>query len=226
MPVKLPHPAVDYRKFRPHLINQEEYRHVPYLLFWPIFGLRYLLLERVLIPVRYHEVSCALDARIPFQEGFLIPYVIWYIFIVGIHLYTFLYDIESFRWYSKFMITAFSISTLIFILHPTCQNLRPVVFPRDNFLTDAVRLLYTVDTNTNVCPSEHVIGSIAAFLAVLHTKSLRKPSTVLFFGVMAFFTSIATVFLKQHSLVDVLAALPVCVICYWICYGKADTTVK
>ena len=200
------------------MLRQPEYSHIPYLLFWPVFGLRYLLLERFLIPEQYQEVSCALDALIPFHEGFLIPYVLWYIFIIGIHVYTFLYDVPSFRQYSRFMITAFSLSTLTFILFPTCQNLRPAVFPRDNFLTDLVKLLYTLDTNTNVCPSEHVIGSIAAFLAVRRTKSLRKFTA--FFGVIAFFTSIATVFLKQHSCVDVLAALAVCGITYLICFGS------
>lgn len=166
---------MDYRAFRLHKIHQEEYRHIPYLLFWPVFGLRYLLIERVLIPDHYHAVSNALDAMIPFQEAFLIPYVLWYLFIIGIHCYTFLYDIPAFRWYSQYLIAAFSISTLIFLLFPTCQNLRPVEFPRDNLLTHFVQLIYRADTNTNVCPSEHVIGSIAAFLAVLHTKSLRKP---------------------------------------------------
>lgn len=188
-----------------------------YFLFWPIIGLRYLLLERVLIPAQYHEVSCTLDRFIPFQEVFLIPYVLWYAFLIGVHVYTFLYDTPSFRWYTRFLITAFSISTLVFILCPTCQNLRPAVFPRDNFLTEGVKLLYAADTNTNVCPSEHVIGSIAAFLAVRNTRSLQKPGLTVFFGILAFFTSIATVFLKQHSAVDVLAALPVCGIAFLLC---------
>ena len=151
-------------------------------------------------------VHTPLDDRIPFHEGFLIPYLIWYVFIIGIHLYTFFNDMASFKRYSRFMITAFSISTLTFILFPTCQNLRPAEFPRDNLLTDIVGFLYLADTNTNVCPSEHVIGSIAAFLAAVNTKSLRKPGTIAALAVTAFFTSIATVFLKQHSMVDVFAA--------------------
>lgn len=222
----LPTPAFDYRNFRLRRINEEQYKHLWYLLFWPCLGLRYVLIERFIIPQQYFEVHCALDDVIPFCEYFLIPYVMWYILIVGVHLYTMLYDVEAFKRYSKYLIVAFSFSTLTFLLIPTCQNLRPEVFPRDNFLTDVVKLLYTIDTNTNVCPSEHVIGSVAAFLAVCHTKSLRKPKVIGVFALVAFFTSIATVFLKQHSAVDVIAALPVCAAAYLLCYGKRNRNMK
>lgn len=207
MPVKLP-PAVHRR-------------NIPYLLFWPIFGLRYILLEYVFIAQEYHEVSCPLDALLPFQEVFLIPYALWYFLIVGVHLYTFFYDGVSFRRYTKFLLGAFSVSTLIFILYPTCQNLRPAVFPRENLLTEGVELLYRTDTNTNVCPSEHVIGAFGAYTAARNTASLRKPGLQLLIGTAAFLSAVATVFLKQHSVVDVLAALPVCAVFYWLCYGKA-----
>ena len=221
--MKLPAMAADYRNLKLSKIHQPEYRHILYLLFWPALVLRYILIERFLIPGQYHEVSCAVDALIPFQEIFVIPYVAWYLFIFGMHLYTCLYDIRAFKWYSKYLLVCFSLSTLTFLLFPTCQNLRPAAFPRNNFLTDIVGLLYALDTNTNVCPSEHVIGSIAAFLAARHTQSLRKPGLTITFAVVAFFTSIATVFLKQHSIVDVLAALPICCFVYWICSKKRDT---
>ena len=40
----------------------------------------------------------------------------------------------------------------VYIIFPNRQDLRPLVFPRDNLLTKGVALLYSVDTNTNVCP--------------------------------------------------------------------------
>lgn len=214
----LPTLAADYRNFRLSRINEAEFRHAWYLLFWPLLGLRYILIERFVIPDQYFEVHCFLDDWIPFHEGFILPYVMWYLLIFGMHVYTFLYDIGAFKRYSRYLIVAFSLSTTIFLLFPTCQNLRPEVLPRDNALSRVVSLLYFVDTNTNVCPSEHVIGSVAAFLASRNTPSLRKPGISVILAVVAFFTSIATVFLKQHSVVDVLVALPVCAAAYGICY--------
>lgn len=60
-------------------------REYEYLLFGPVFGLRYLL-ENVHPACYYHPVHCRLDERIPFLEAFMIPYAAWYLYIVGMHL--------------------------------------------------------------------------------------------------------------------------------------------
>lgn len=187
-----------------------ERRHPEYLLFWPAFGLRYLLVEYCVPVDFYHSVHCALDDRIPFLEIFIIPYLFWHISIIGMHLWLYFHDSTVYRQYTRYLMVSMGISTAAFILYPTCQNLRPEVFPRDNLLTDAVRFLYRVDTNTNVCPSEHVIGSVGFLLAACHSEKLRVPKKRGLFTVAAVLTAVATVFLKQHSLVDVAMALPVC----------------
>ena len=191
-----------------------EKRHFLYLLFWPAFGLRYLFIEQY-SPVRgYYPISCPMDEWIPFQEGFIIPYFLWHTCIIGMHLWLCFRDIPTFRRYSHYLIVSMSISTAIFLLFPTCQNLRPDGFPRNNLLTKAVQLLYRMDTNTNVCPSEHVIGAVGFFMAALHSEKLRQPNRIVWIGTAAFLTAIATVFLKQHSVVDVAAAIPVCAVGY------------
>ena len=182
-----------------------------YLLFWPIFALRYFLVEHWNPAAGYHPVYCRADDRIPFLEVFLIPYFLWYFCIVGVHLWLYCRNDPGFRMYSRYLMITMSISTAVFLLYPTCQQLRPAVFPRNNLMTDAVELLYRMDTNTNVCPSEHVIGSAGFFLAVCYGEGTgnchKLPAAV-----AAVLTGSATVFLKQHSLVDVLAAIPVCII--------------
>ena len=194
-----------------------------YLLFWPIFCLRYLLIETCHPAAYYHPVHCILDDRIPFMEGFLIPYFLWYFCIMGIHLWLYLRGDPAFRQYSRYLMVSMSISTAAFLLYPTCQNLRPQVFPRDNGLTELIQLLYRMDTSTNVCPSEHVIGSIGFFLAAAYSADLRHFLPGI--GLLAFLTASATVFLKQHSLVDVLAAVPVCMAAWYIgfCRKPAST---
>lgn len=220
--MKFPKPAVDYRNFRLSKINRKEYRHLWFLLFWPIYIGRYLLAENLNPAAVYHPIHCALDDIIPFQEGFLIFYALWYVFIAGMHLYTLLYDVDSFKRYSKFLLISTTISTVIFFVFPSCQNLRPAEFPRDNVLTKIVGLLYTIDTNTNVFPSEHAIGSLAVLAAAIHTKSLRSPGKLTVIALLAVLISLSTVFLKQHSFLDVLAALPICAVAYWICYGRKN----
>lgn len=211
-------PTVDYSGFRLNQINYEEYKHFKYWLFWPILGLRYVFVERVLTADRYFEVYHPVDDLIPFREEFIIPYAFWYLFMFGMQLYLFLHDVDGFKRYSKCLCVAMSMSTVIFILFPTCQNLRPTVYPRDNLLTDVVRILHTVDTNTNVCPSEHVIGSVAVVFAAAHTKRFKNLKSMTVFAAMAAVICLSTLFLKQHSVLDVVAALPICMIAYWIVY--------
>lgn len=211
---------MDLKNFRLKRINEPQYRHMWFLLFWPIFGLRYLLIENWNPAGEYHLIHCLLDDMIPFQELFLIPYALWFVGIIGLHLYTLVYDVESFRKYTKFLIISMTTSSVIFILYPSYQQLRPAVFPRDNILTDIVGLLYLTDTNTNVFPSEHAIGALAVFCASLHTRGLHSPWKTTVIGIMTVLICLSTVFLKQHSILDVIAALPICMIAYIACYGK------
>jgi len=218
--------AADYRNFRLRKLNQPEYRHMWLLLFWPAFICKYILIENLNPAAEYHVVECLLDRIIPFNEFFLIPYGMWYVMIAGMHLYTLLYDVEAFKRYSKFLIVSMSISTLIFLVYPSCQNLRPEVFPRDNVLTDIVALIYGLDTSTNVFPSEHAIGALAVLAAAANTRSLRTPGRLCLIGIAAALVCVSTVFLKQHSALDVLAALPVCAAAYCICYPKKEKREK
>lgn len=194
-------------------------KNLLYLLFWPIFVARYLLLENLNPAARYIPIHCALDDLIPFHEGFLIPYVFWYVFIAGMHLYTLCCDTDTFRKYSKFLIVSISLSTVIFLAFPSCQNLRPAAFPRDNFLTDMVAFLYSVDTNTNVLPSEHVIGAIAVMLASWHCKAINQYHRIAI-SVIAVLISLSTAFMKQHSVLDIFAALPICLIAYFLSFPR------
>lgn len=217
---KLPAPCVDYRQFRLRRLNTPEYRHLWFLLFWPIYWLRYPLIEAINPPERCFPISCAVDDMIPFCEYFLIAYGLWMVFMLATAAYTLRYDVASFVKYSKFLIVSFSISTMIYLIWPTCQNLRPETFPRDNLFTKIVGYMYAVDTNTNVCPSEHVIGSLAFLIAAIHTKSLRTPGKITIIAIASILISFSTVFLKQHSFVDVIAAIPVCIVAYMVVYVR------
>ena len=183
-----------------------------YLLFWPLFGIRYYLIEHFHPAQSYHVMYCALDDRIPFLEGFVIPYLMWHVYIIGTHLYCYFRDREAFRFYSRYLIVSITISTVIFLLYPSCQELRPEVYPRENLLTGLVAWLHSFDTNTNVCPSEHMIGSVGAWLALRRCRNWKGSPRLAGALILSVLTALATVFLKQHSVIDLMAAVPVCIL--------------
>ena len=213
----IPTPTVDYRNFRLRRINEPQYRHLWWLLFFPIYWLRYPLIECLNPAAQYYPIYCTLDDVIPFCEWFIIPYMLWMVSMVVLCLYLVLYDVDSFKGYMKFLTVSMSISTVIFLIYPSCQNLRPAEFPRENLLTKLVSFLYSADTNTNVFPSEHAIGAIAVWLAAIRTKGLRSPGKITAITILMLLVCFSTVFLKQHSILDVAAAAPVCIIAWLIC---------
>ncbi len=211
---------VDYRKFRFSKLNTPEFSHLKYLIFWPIFGIAFLTLERLWIRDYYFPMYCPLDDAIPFCEYFVFFYLLWFVALVGMLVYSALLDVRSFRKMMQFIIITYSAATVIYILFPNCQELRPEVFPRDNLLTRFMAGFYQFDTNTNVCPSLHVIGAAAAMFCGWHSKHFHSLGWRIVFGVCALLISLSTVFLKQHSVLDILAAVPICLIAYFIVYKR------
>lgn len=196
----------DYRALRLHNLTDPDYRHILLLLYWPVHGLIFFLLERGGFARQYYTVECALDRIIPFNEWFFIPYFFWFVYLIGGLCFTFFYDVRSFRRMMYFIILTYGATLVIYILWPTQQLLRPDAFARDNILTRLAAWVYQFDTNTNVCPSMHVLGSMAVSFGMWDCGHFQKPVWRTVFGVLSALISVSTLFVKQHSIIDVIAA--------------------
>ena len=206
-----------YRGIRPNNLATPPYRHVLLLIFWIVFGTLFYLLELV-IPMDFHAVSSSLDAAIPFCEYFMPAYLYWFPFLIGTLAYTLLFNIEAFKREMYFIMITYTVTLIFYFIYPTKQELRPLTFERENFLVEIVRRFYAFDTNTNVCPSLHVLGSFAAGFAGIQSRRFANWWGRLLMMGSAVLVSASVVFVKQHSIVDVIAALPVVLIGYIIVY--------
>lgn len=208
----------DLRNFRFSRLNTPEYSHLRLLLYWPVYGLLFSFVERGYNPGGYIVMHCALDDYIPFCEFFLIPYLFWFAYLAGSVAYTLFFDVDSFKKEMKFIMLTYSFTILVYFICPTCQNLRPAEFARDNVLTRFIAGFYAFDTNTNVCPSLHVIGSFAAMFGLWNAPRFKScPCRAANITACALIC-LSTLFMKQHSVLDVLVALPVCVIGYILAF--------
>lgn len=210
-----------YKDLRWNNLTTKKYRHLLLVLYWPVYGLMFLFLERILpmlVNVEYHEIYCTLDQYIPFCEWFTIPYYYWFIFLIGFGAYWLLYDPPMFGDWMWNVILMYSATVVIYLVYPNMQALRPTEFPRDNLLVDVVKYLYDFDTNTNVCPSIHVLGSFTVCFTGLHSKQFKGFWWKFFFIVSTVLISISTVFLKQHSLWDLIFAVVVGALDYIVLY--------
>lgn len=209
--------VVDYRSFRLSKINEPQFAHLKLLFGWVVYFVCYLLTENIISAQTCFSVHCVLDDWIPFNEWFIIPYVGWY-FLIGYSLiYALLFDVKGFKGLQIFIIVVQLIATIIYVIFPSRQDLRPEVFPRNNFLTETVRVLYHVDTNTGVCPSLHVAISIgmASFWVKSRSASNITKCLIVLCAILICFS---TVFVKQHSVLDCIAAVPVCLVAETIAF--------
>ena len=212
-------PVVDYRTFRLNKINEPQFAHLKLLLSWVVYFALYFLTENLIPAEKCQPVHMWLDDVIPFHEVFLIPYVFWYFLIVFSLGYFLLYHVDSFKRLQTYIIVTQLTAMAIYILFPSRQDLRPAIFPRDNFLTNCIRILYAFDTNTGVCPSLPVAYSIG--IASVWTK--EKGASIWwksFVVVAVILICLSTMFIKQHSAVDFFAALPVCLLAEFIVYHR------
>lgn len=213
-------PVVDYRQFRLKRINEPQYAHLKYLLGWVGYFVMYFLTENLIPAESCYPVHCWLDDVIPFCELFVIPYVFWYLLVVISLGYFVLYDTKSFRRLMTFIIVTQVVAMAIYVLFPSRQDLRPETFERDNLLTRLMGLIYAFDTSTGVCPSLHVAYSIGIASAWLKCGEVKWPWKAAVTAV-SLLICISVAFVKQHSVVDIFAALPLCVLAEVIAFGKS-----
>lgn len=212
-------PVVDYREFRLSRINDPKFSHLKLLSGWIGYFILYFLTENLIPVENCYPVHCRLDDVIPFCEWFIIPYVLWYLLIVGSLLYFLLYNVENFKNLQTYIIITQVAAMAVYILFPNRQDLRPEVFPRDNLLARLVGLIYFLDTNTGVCPSLHVAYSIGIASTWMREKSVSKPWKA-FIAAFAALICISVAFVKQHSVVDIFAAIPVCLLAEWLVFYR------
>ena len=211
---------IDYRQFRLSRIKEPQFAHVKLWLTWLIYFALYFLTENLIPAEKCHVIHCLLDDIIPFNEFFLIFYAGWYALVVGSLLYYFLYDPRRFRELDLYIFITQMVATACYILYPSRQDLRPEVFPRENFFTWILGLIYTFDTNTGVCPSLHVAYSLAITSVMSKDEHLKWP-VKLSVTVFSILVCLSTAFVKQHSVVDIFAALPVVLLGELLIYGSS-----
>lgn len=206
---------MNWKDFSLKKINTPEYRHLWLLTFWIIYLIVFQALEhRVLPDSRYHFIHCRLDDIIPFSEYFVVPYLYWFIYMIGMSVYCVFFDRECFIYYMKLIMITSTVACIAYYVYPTALNLRPAVFAHDNVFTKVVGMIYGFDTSTNVCPSMHVTGTLSTLFASYRAKHMRGKGVRAFMIISALAICTSTVFMKQHSFIDVVWGVIVAVGAY------------
>ena len=204
----------------------ERYKHAIPLFIYAIIYLSWFGYLEKTVKRPANLIHMNLDDKIPFCEVFIVPYLLWFVYISAVVLYFFFKDKQDYYRACTFLFTGMTVFLVVSTLWPNGHHLRPAVMPRDNIFSTMVAMLYKTDTPTNLWPSIHVYNSLGAHFAVFRNEKLhRKP--VVHIGSLVLCVSIilSTMFLKQHSVFDVLTAFIMAAVMYIVVYGFDIVTI-
>ena len=153
----------------------------------------------------YHIVHLPIDDKIPFLPIFIIPYTIWFAYIPGMMILTFFKSKKAFLRQQYAFYLGVGISCLIFLIYPTMIDFRPDA-AGDGFLLWLTRIVYSGDVPpTNVFPSLHCYEALSVHLTTFTVGPFKdKTLPRILSAVLVVLICLATVFVKQHSVIDVL----------------------
>ena len=184
-----------------------KYNHIWTLLYIVFYMPWFMWLEKT-VTTDFHLVSMPIDYKIPFCEYFIIPYLLWFTYIAAVYVWMFLHDRKQFFRYISFIYTGMTLFLIISTIYPNGHLLRPLEFDRDNIFIKLVCFIYWADTSTNILPSIHVFNSIGAHMAVMHSPELlQKKWTVRLSRILCVSIILSTMFIKQHSCIDVILGI-------------------
>lgn len=191
--------------------------HLPYALILPLYLAMYMLAEQLVVD-EYWVSWIPLDNHIPFCKWFVLPYVSWYAFMILPGILLMLKNGESFKKYMLYVAAGFFSALIFCLIFPNGQDLRPPQLSDDHFCDRLLMAIYSADTNTNVCPSMHVIGSLGVVFAAWHNFRGRLHPLRWLTLLHALVICASTVLVKQHSILDVFIGIPWALICGWLVY--------
>lgn len=154
----------------------------------------------------YHVIHTWLDDQIPFCEYFIIPYTLWFAYLVAAVCFFIFVCKDKNECYRLTAMLSLGMTVFIVtsVVYPNMQDLRPEYFARDNIFVRMVQMLYKTDTPTNVLPSIHVFNTLAITQAFHANVCFRKRRWLLLLNdILAASIVLSTMFLKQHSVIDV-----------------------
>lgn len=198
------------------------YSHSWVLLYIAIYLPWFWLLEQR-NPAQCTIVQLRIDHMIPFCEYFIIPYLLWFFYMAaGLAYFFFAQPKREFYRFTGVLFGGMTVCLVLYTFFFTGLNLRPHIDPDKNLCTYLVSLLWATDTSTNVCPSIHVFDTMTLQAALTRCGfHLRHPVLYKGSSLLALLIVLSTVFLKQHSVLDVACAFLLLWALHQIVYGAA-----
>ena len=161
-----------------------------------------------------------IDNLIPFISFFVVFYLIWFVY-VGVTVTTLVFT-DKYDFYKLLfnIYIGMSICFIFFLVYPHGQDLRAHLTAHETNIFD--RMVYTVyscDNPADTAPSIHVLNSIAVTMAITRSEFFRKRyGFIIAAQILNVLIIVSTLFIKQHSIIDVILAIGLSIIMQFFIY--------
>ena len=178
-----------------------------YLVFYFTFFL-YLESRDIVI----FNTTTIIDSYIPFCEYFVVFYLFWFVYVIfGVLYFTFI-EPSKFNIMAKYLMLGMTICLIIDFILPNGISLRPQLM-NENIFQVIVSFIYSLDTPTNVFPSIHVYNSLIIGYGLHYSLLLKNKTFLKLVNILiVILICLSTVMLKQHAILDVIAAFILAII--------------
>jgi membrane-associated phospholipid phosphatase len=202
------------------LVKAKPYHRWFMLIALILSGLWFIVLEKNIVTPEYQLYS-RFDDYIPYAPIFVIPYVFWYLYVAAPAFFLFFKAPREFVRMALFLTVGMIIACMVYTFFPNGQALRPVLRNYDEPLIKLIRFIYSKDTPANCAPSIHVIYSVAAHAAIsLYDNNGKRIVWIKALSlIIALLCIMSTVFIKQHSIIDLMFGLFISALLYFAIYG-------
>lgn len=183
-------------------------KHLLWMLAIPFLNIFYMALNHA--GPHVHSLATEWDRQLPLIPIFIIPYILWYPFVTLALVFMCFKNVKIYFRTLIALCLGLIICYLIYFCFQTTIS-RPAI-ENTGLLSHLLKIVYAQDQPYNCFPSIHVLTS---YLMLKGSKvfHLRTRLLVIAIGIMIM---ASTLFVKQHVLADVIAAIALAEFTYWV----------
>ena len=159
----------------------------------------------------FHDVKRDIDDKIPFVEWSVLVYVLWFPLIALFPIALFYVNEEYYVFYITAMFMEVVLSVICYMIYPTTFK-RPK--PSDKLSGKLMAIVFKGSyRGVNCAPSLHCSS---CYLIIFTALMAMHNVTGIISIIVAVAIVISTMTTKQHTVIDVLSAIPMFVVCAFI----------
>lgn len=163
--------------------------------------------------MKHFDMTLSIDRMTPVIPEFIVIYFGCYISWTVFYIMSVRTGKMECAKFVTFDLITRTICGVIFILLPT-YNIRPQIDGSD-FFSKALLFLYSIDAADNLFPSIHCLVSWNCFVGIRQQKEYSKGVKVIS-AIIAVLVFISTLVTKQHVIVDVISAVIISEVVWWV----------